>query len=371
MLAALLAAAVLPIVETATKPVADGWAEPAVWSRVESVPLGAGVFRLVWDREALYVYVEALDGPFELRINTSNVRSERLTHLDRRYVINNGSLSGTAIAGVELGTAGERVEVTLPWSALGGTNGEIALDLRIGKITWNGTARLVTAKGTGVPVWTPAPQAARRGTLFFQDDFGLASRAELMRNILRGPSGYRPAKWAQIDDRAWDDPGRGFWNIPERGDVLVQAGKSDHSVLFIGRPLPEDAANYDIEFLQCRADHKRIAFILGAARPDLQHDGIEFSYESRVPASDTKTANLYYSGALGEGVIVDQAFTNHWVPHRIEVRGKRVRWLQADRVMAEGEAPGLRPGGFFGIAHYGERGTQYDDFTIRVIGRGQ
>src|SRR5688500_5218479 len=106
MLAALLAAAVLPIVEISTKPVADGWAEPAVWSRVEPVPLGAGVFRLAWDREALYVYVEALDGPFELRINTSNVRSQRLTHLDRRYVFNNGSLSGTAMAGVELGTAG-------------------------------------------------------------------------------------------------------------------------------------------------------------------------------------------------------------------------------------------------------------------------
>jgi hypothetical protein len=142
-------------------------------------------------------------------------------------------------------------------------------------------------------------------------------------------------------------------------------------VLFTGRPLPGAATNYDVEFLQRRAGHERIAFILGATRPDLQHEGVEFSHETRVPESDTRTANLYYSGALGEGVIVDQAFTNHWVPHRIEVRGRRVRWLQADRVMAEGEAPDLRPGGFFGIAHYGERGTQYDDFAIRVIGRGQ
>jgi hypothetical protein len=228
MLAALLAAAVLPIAETSTKPVADGWAEPAVWSRVEPVPLGAGVFRLAWDREALYVYAEALEGPLELRINTSNVRSQRLTHLDRRYVVDAGRLSGTAVAGVEVGRAGERVELTLPWSALGGINGEISLELRIGKITWNGTARLVTAKGDGVPVWTPAPQAARRGTLFFHDDFGAASRAELMRNVLGGPNGYRPARWTQIDDRAWDDPARGFWNIPERGEVLVQAGRSNH-----------------------------------------------------------------------------------------------------------------------------------------------
>lgn len=371
--AALLAAAILPVREAPVKPVIDGWAEPAVWSRAEPVPLGIASCRALWDREALYLY---FDGPssVEVILNTSNVRSERLTHLDRRYLIDHDSVRGTAMAGVEHGYAdqpgGHRIELKLPWSAIGGINGQVAA--RVGN--WAGELRLLTSDGTGVPVWTPAPAAARRGTVFFFDDFGPASRGDVMRNILpesRYASGYRPLRWVQIDEQAWDDPRRGFWIIDSKSDVLVQAGRSEPSWLFTGKPLPASAVNYDVEFLQSRADSAGISFILGASRPDARHDGIEFGYEARVPDSTRATTNLYYRGALGQGVIVDQAFTGHWVPHRIEVRGRRVRWLQADRVMAENDLPALRPGGFVGLCHRGERDTQYDDFTIRIIGRGQ
>ena len=371
--AALLAAALLHVRETPVKPVIDGWAEPAVWSRAEPVLLQDASCRALWDREALYLY---FDGPpsVEVILNTSNVRSERLTHLDRRYKVNRTELRGTAMAGVEHGYAdqpgGHRLELKLPWSTIGGINGQVTA--RVGN--WLGELRLLTSRGTTVPVWTPAPAAARRGTVFFSDDFGPASRGDLMRNILPDShyaSGYRPLKWVQIDENPWDDPRRGFWIIDSKLDVLVQAGRSEPSWLFIGEPLPRRAANYDIEFLQSRSGHAPISFIFGASRPDARHDGIEFSYETRVPDSTRATTNLYYRGALGQGVVVDQAFTGHWVPHRIEVRGRRVRWLQADRVMAEADVPALRPGGFVGFCHRGERDTQYDDFTIRVIGRGQ
>lgn len=371
--AALLAAAILPVRETPVKPVVDGWAEPSVWSRTDPVLLKTASCRALWDREALYLY---FDGPasVEIILNTSNVRSQRLTHLDRRYIIERASVHGTAMAGVETGYAnqpgGHRIELKLAWSAIGGLNGQIAA--RVGD--WVGELRLLTLRGTAVPVWTPAPVAGRRGAIFFSDDFGPASRGDLMRNILPDSlygSGYRPIRWVQMDENAWDDSRRGFWMIDSESDVLVQAGRSEPSWLFIGKPLPPNAVNYDVDFLQSRSGPAPISFILGASRPEPRHDGIELSYETRVPDSSRATTNLYYRGALGQGVIVDQAFTGHWVPHRIEVRGRRVRWLQADRVMAEAEVPVLRPGGFVGFCHRGERDTQYDDFTIRVIGRGQ
>lgn len=422
------------IPETKRPPLIDAFAEDDLWASAPELsiarPAGGTVTdakdlaaraRLLWDRDALYVYVEVDDESrqadseawfdddgVEIFLDTENTKGRRIGARQGVFFSrwSTGTLRGPALAGVEHAQApragGYRLEVKLPWSTLGGRNGALGLDFVVhddddggpsdGRVAWAtgevptrlpehfGTVRLVRANGAPVPVAPPRRAPVLAGRVVFEDDFGASSRGDRADNVVqlpppkglgyktRYPWGHRPTKWIAVDTQPAEDPRRGCWIVPPDADYLVQAGRSIPSYLFASAPVPEGARDYDVEFLQQRNDNDPVAFILGAARTAAEHGGHEISYETQVPGSDKTTTNIYYAGALGKGIVPDQAGMHRWLRHRIEVRGQRVRWLQEDRVIAQGKIPGLRSGGFFGFKHVSDRNTAYDDVKIVVRG---
>ncbi len=227
------------------------------------------------------------------------------------------------------------------------------------------------------------PAVAADGRVIFADDFGPASRAERVRNLVAEPApvgmgyttdtpfGLRLKHWIVADEEP-DRPRRAFWCIPERADGTVesyaqQSARSHNSICFAGTPLPADASHYAIEFRQWCNDNDTIAYILGASRPVLRHDGIEFGYQRQLPGTDTTVKDIYHQGALGAGKIEGQAKMRQWAAHRIEVRGSQVTWHQSGTLLLQGSVPDLKPGGYFGIRHRYERGTRYDDVRIVLL----
>lgn len=300
---------------------------------------------------------------------------------------------------------GWTVEVRIPWATLGGPSGRIGLQVVVsdfdgGKSTLpeavvaarvvegfethdpRGFASLQLYDATGRPLPGRKAPAARQplaGRVIFEDSFGTTSRGELVNNIvqLKPPlgmgyrsnhhRGYMPKGWVWAETNALDHPHRGFWAIAENEEVLVQAGRSIPSTVFVGTAVPADATHYVIEFSENRNDNDYIGYIVGASRPVPDHDGTEFGYETQVPLTDRTTPHVYFRGALGNGNVPDRAYPRQWARHRIEVRGQLVRWLIEDQVIVERTVPGLRAGGYFGITHRAERDTRYDDVRITVV----
>jgi hypothetical protein len=226
----------------------------------------------------------------------------------------------------------------------------------------------------------PAGAAER---VVFADDFGPSSRGARERNLVVEPApvgmgyttdtpfGFRLRHWIVADEEP-DRPRRAFWCIPERADGTVEAyaqqsARSHNSICFAATPLPAGAAHYAVEFRQWCNDNDTIAYILGASRPVLVHDGAEFGYQRQLPGTDTTVEDIHYKGALGEGKIAGRAMMRRWAAHRIEVRGTHVAWRQDGVLLLQGEVPALRPGGYFGIRQRYERGTRYDDVRIVLL----
>lgn len=219
--------------------------------------------------------------------------------------------------------------------------------------------------------------------VIFADDFGAASRGERVRNLVADPEpvgmayttdtpyGYRMKQWI-VADAEPDKSRRSFWCIPERADGAVetyaqQSARSHDSIAFTGIALPAGATDYAIEFRQWCNDNDTIAFVLGATRPIMAHDGVEFGYQRQLPGTDTTVKDIYYKGALGEGKIENQAMMRQWADHRIEVRGTKISWSQNGVTLLERVVATLKPGGYFGIRQRYERGTRYDDVKITLI----
>jgi hypothetical protein len=235
----------------------------------------------------------------------------------------------------------------------------------------------------GLLVAVPAGRSSVPGRVVFADDFGPPSRGTWMKNLVTEPAphgmsyttdtpfGFILKHWIVADDEA-TGPRRAFWCIPERADGKVetyaqQSARTHNSICFAGVPLPADASHYAIEFRQWCNDNDTIAFILGASRPILLHDGVEFGYQRQLPGTDVTVKDIYYKGALGEGKIEGQAMMKQWAWHRIEVRGAQVAWRQNGVLLLQGPIPKLKPGGYFGIRQRYERGTRYDDVRIGLI----
>lgn len=217
----------------------------------------------------------------------------------------------------------------------------------------------------------------------FADDFDAASRGERVKNLVTDPApvgmgytsdtpfGFRLKNWIIADEEP-DKARRGFWCIPERADGTVesyaqQSARSHNSIAYAATSLPSNASHYVIEFRQWCNDNDTIGFILGASKPILTHDGVEFSYQRQLPGTDKSVRDIYYKGALGEGMIVGQSMMKQWASHRIEVTGTRITWSQNGVRLLDRDVAGLRPGGHFGIRQRYERGTRYDDVKITVI----
>lgn len=236
---------------------------------------------------------------------------------------------------------------------------------------------LAAAASTG---WADDRLDAAR--VIFADAFGPESRGERQPNRViepppvglgywsNTPFGYTLRHWT-IADAEPDGPRRGFWCIPEHRDGVVQdfmrqAGRSHDSIAFAGTPVPADVPRYTVRFRQWAEDNDYIGYIVGASAPVLPHDGVEFGYARQLPGTDETVEDAHVRGALGQRVVAGEARMRTWVEHRIEVDGTRIRWFQGDTLMAEGTAPALRPGGYFGIRQRYERGTRYDDVVIEA-----
>ncbi len=223
--------------------------------------------------------------------------------------------------------------------------------------------------------------------VIFEDDFGEASRGVRVRNLVGDPPpvgmgyrtdtpfGYLLKNWL-IADAEPNKQRRAFWVIPEDADGTVesvgkQAGRSHNSVAYARTMVPEAVTDYTVEFRQWCHDNDTIGFVLGAPQPLVFHDGVEFSYQRQLPGTDTTVDDVYYKGVLGEGKIVGKAYMRQWVQHRIEVRGKQVRWFQNGERMLEGEVEGLPRGGYFGLRQRYERGTRIDDVRITIRDNAQ
>ena len=233
-----------------------------------------------------------------------------------------------------------------------------------------------SGKSGGVWLVTPIPPS----TIVFEDTFDKQSRTEKNRNTIVDPEpvglsyktdtphGYGLANWIVADTNS-SDARRSFWCIPERKDGAVmsyaqQAGRSKNSIAFAAVQVPSGTDHYTIEFRQWCNDNDYIGFIVGATKPVINHNGVEFGYARQLPGTDTTVNDAYLSGDLGKKKIVGQALRKRWVQHRIEVNGKRIGWFQNGKQMAEREVADLNPGGYFGIRHRFERGTRYDDVKI-------
>ncbi len=220
------------------------------------------------------------------------------------------------------------------------------------------------------------------GQLLFEDTFDLPSRGLRERNRVVDtppegmgyttdtPFGYRLKNWL-IADSEPDQQRRAFWCIPQRasGEIksyMQQAARSHNSICYARTMVPIHATAYTIEFRQWLNDNDTIGFILGASQPELEHDGVEFSYQRQLPGTDTTVEDIYYKGALGEGIIRGEAGMKQWKAHRIEVEGQTIRWFQDNTLLLEGSATDLRAGGYFGIRQRYERGTRYDDVRITI-----
>lgn len=228
------------------------------------------------------------------------------------------------------------------------------------------------AHRTGPPELVAVPEVV------FEDHFDADSRAEELTNLVQRappqglgyetayPQGRRPTRWTLVDTHPGDSPLRGFWIVADEGEYLVQAGRSATSYLFANAPVPGDAVDYDVEFRQHRADNDPIAFILGARRLATDHGGIEVVHETQRPGTDETTPDLFVTGALGAKIVPAAAGMRVWKHHRLEVRGKHVRWFQDGAPLMAAAVPGLSRGGHFGLRHRYDRNTRYDDVRIVV-----
>ena len=143
--------------------------------------------------------------------------------------------------------------------------------------------------------------------------------------------------------------------------------RSRNSIAYADSILPNDTSRYIIEFRQWCNDNDYIGFIIGATRPILTPDGVEFGYERQLPGTDETVRDAYLQGDLGEIKLDNQAHMREWVDHRIEVKGKRISWYQNDELMVSKIVEHSTPGGYFGIRQTFERGTRYDDVRIRIV----
>ncbi len=220
-------------------------------------------------------------------------------------------------------------------------------------------------------------------TVIFEDAFGSESRGELKPNTITEappagmgyttevPAGFALKHWIIADVEA-DGPRRSFWVIPQRANGEVdgfaeQAGRSRNSIAYAGKPIPNKATHYVVEFKQRANDNDYIGFVLGAQKPVITHDGVEIGYMRQIPGTDDTVDDIYYRGPFGRGRIDGKAKRRRWVEHRFEVRGQHVSWSQDGEVLLAGSVSTLRPGGWFGIRQSYERGTRYDDVKITVL----
>ena len=167
----------------------------------------------------------------------------------------------------------------------------------------------------------PAFGAVKERVLF-TDTFDETSRGERVRNRVVDappegmgyttdtPHGFLLKNWL-IADSEPDKQRRAFWCIPERagGEVMTymqQSARSHNSICYARTMIPETAVSYTIEFRQWLNDNDTIGFILGASQPLVMHDGVEFSYQRQLPGTDTTVKDIYYKGALGEGIIEER-----------------------------------------------------------------
>lgn len=235
-------------------------------------------------------------------------------------------------------------------------------------------------------VWLVKPgsiQPNRVSRTIFSDGFDEKSRGDRFRNDVSAPEpvglgyetdasyGFEMKNWI-IADRHASENVRSFWCVPERVDGTVeeyaqQAGRSKNSIAYARIPLPNGMSKYTIEFRQWCNDNDYIGFIVGASKPEIKHDGIEFGYTRQLPGTDTTVKDAYVMGDLGEKMVPGQAWMRQWVQHRITVDGKNIQWTQNGKLTVNGHAESLSAGGYFGIRQRYERGTRYDDFLISEI----
>lgn len=401
----------------------------------------AATWQGYWDDEALYLMLQAVDDSRVRNAMNKPGRSDAfdvgidlqggdggalrgpLQHRFR-FEVGDGPVEGTRWEGIAVrkrsirvprerkfsedkwyDETGYAIEARIPWATLGGFTGHIGLQFVVADYDGGQSTapeavvaasrpgagdafdprnhlvvQLAMGDGRAVPKRTLAREyEPTEGTVVFADDFGPASRGELVDNIvqLKPPlgmgysskhhRGYKPLKWIWSEPNGLSHPQKGFWVIAEKEDVLIQAGRSIPSAVFAGQAVPTGTTHYDIEFAEFRNDNDYIGYIVGASAPEFAHDGVEFGYETQIPLTDQTTPNLYYRGALGAGVLADRAYPRQWARHRIEIRGQRLRWLIEDRLVVERTVSALRPGGYFGITHRSERDTRYDDVRITVL----
>lgn len=204
-----------------------------------------------------------------------------------------------------------------------------------------------------------------RNTIIDPEPDGLAYKSDT-------PLGYKLKNWIIADPNS-DDARRSFWCIPERKDGSVetyaqQAGRSKNSIAYASVPVPKDVDCCTIEFRQWCNDNDYIGFVIGASKPSIQHDGIEFGYTRQLPGTDTTVKDAFLTGALGERKVQGQALRKRWVQHRIEVKVDHLSWFQDHKLMGDKKVE-IDSHGYFGIRHRFERGTRYGDFKISVTPR--
>ncbi|MEM7384540.1 MAG: Ig-like domain-containing protein [Verrucomicrobiota bacterium] len=229
-------------------------------------------------------------------------------------------------------------------------------------------------------IWRVVPGRAPK--VVFEDRFDADSRGDRVENRITEPEpvglgfrsdtpfGFLLKHWIVADPSASNNR-CALWCIPEGVDGRVetfarQAGRSRNSIAFAGIPVPEGTEGYTITFRQWVNDNDYIGFIIGASRPEMKHDGIEFGYERQLPGTDETVDDAYLEGALGQRLLKGEALMKRWVTHRIEVRNEMIRWLQDGREMGSAAVGDEPSGGYFGIRQRYERGTRYDDVRIVI-----
>lgn len=225
---------------------------------------------------------------------------------------------------------------------------------------------------------------AQKPAAIFADHFDAPeSRGELSENpVIKPPpvgmgyrskviTGYTLKNWIVAEGNL-DDPRISFWCIPVLPDgsvdtAAMQAGRSRDAILYAKTPVPAHVDSYVISFRQHANDNDYIGYIIGASKPVLEHDGLEFGSQRQLPGTDEHTPDLHLQGVLGKAIVPDMALRRQWAFHRIEVTPNHLHWTIDGETIAEKSIRDASSGGYFGIRLKFERGTSFDDIVIRPL----